>query len=185
LYLPRRCTGANFILLKILTIGVFLGFSSNIHLITTHYVYAVPSTDVTTTKSSRFSGPVTSLQFSTDGNASWIVSGRWKMDLYFDNAAIVPLSVRNFNMTLVMVSADGSISQRYKLSDLKQSIISYENKTKTSTIRGTVTIAPEGEPTDNVGGVLKIINKKVLTVSLDPLKMKDRFGGTPIYGLKR
>ena len=107
------------------------------------------------------------------------------MDVYFDNAEIVPLSIKNFNMTLVMVSADGTTTQRYKLSELEQNTISYDNKTSASTIGGTLTVNAEGEPAEKVGAVLKIINKKILTVSLVPSKVKNQFGSTPIYGLER
>ena len=141
------CLEANFILLRIFAVAVLLGFVSNQQLFTTQYVYAVvSSTELNTVKPSRLSGPVTSLQFSTDGNTSWIVSGRWRMDVYFDNAEIVPLSIKNFNMTLVMVSADGTTTQRYKLSELEQNTISYDNKTSASTIGGTLTVNAEGEP---------------------------------------
>ncbi len=32
----------------------------------------------------RLHGPIISLQFSDNGNASWIVSGRWRADISYD-----------------------------------------------------------------------------------------------------
>jgi len=38
---------------------------------------------------------------------------------------------------------------------------------------------------EDVGVVLKLINKNILTITLDPSKTRDWFGETPIYGIER
>jgi hypothetical protein len=42
----------------------------------------------------KLNGPVNSLQFSSDGNALWIVSGRWRMEADFDKTGIVPMAIK-------------------------------------------------------------------------------------------
>ena len=52
------------------------------------------------------------------------------MEGNFDNAEIAPMVIKGLNVSLVVVPADGSITQRYQLSDFKQDSISYDNETK-------------------------------------------------------
>src|ERR1044072_1484557 len=92
------------------------------------------------TQTLRLSGPINSIQYSTDGNPSWIVSGRWRIEVNFDKAGFVPLAIKGLNTTLIVTPIDGSDTQRYELSDFKQDSQSYDNKTNTSTIKGKLTM---------------------------------------------
>ena len=73
----------------------------------------------------------------------------------------------------------------YKLSNLEQNSLSYDNATNTSTLRGTLKLALEGKSIDQLDTSLKIINKKIIVISLDSSKTNSYFGETPIYGLDR
>jgi hypothetical protein len=137
------------------------------------------------TQSLRLNGPINSLQSSSDGNTLWIVSGRWRMDGDFDNTGIIPMTVKNFNVTLVVVSQDGSNTQKYQLSDFKQDSISYDNKTKTSSIKGKLTMTSEDQPIKDIPVLLKLINKNILTITLDSSKTRQQLGEPPIYGIER
>jgi hypothetical protein len=149
-------------------------------LITAQFAYS----STNSTQHLRLNGPINSLQFSSEGDIQWIVSGRWRMDVNFDDAGIVPIAIRGFNTTLVVVPADGSSTERYELSDFKQDSISYDNKTKTSLVKGKLTITSK-DPIENIGVDLKLINKNILTITLDPSKTRDQLGETPIYGVER
>ena len=63
-------------------------------------------------------------------------------------------------MSLVIVSIDGSTTHRYKLLDLKQNSLSYDNVTNTSNLNGTLKLALEGKSIDNVDTSLKIHQQK-------------------------
>jgi len=115
----------------------------------------------------------------------WIVSGRWRIDVNYDTTGVIPLSIRNLNVSLVIVSTDGSTTHRYKLSELKQNSLSYDNVTNTSNLNGTLKLALEGKSIDNVDTSLKFINRKILIISLDISKTKSYLGETPIYGVER
>lgn len=53
-------------------------------------VEAIPSEpDVT-----RLNGRIVSLQFSDDGSASWIVSGRWRVDINYDINGVILQSIK-------------------------------------------------------------------------------------------
>jgi hypothetical protein len=152
----------------------------------TEYAYSVTNSTVETlTPQVRQSGPIVSLQFSSDGSPLWIVSGRWRIDVNYDTTGVIPLSIRNLNVSLVIVSIDGSTTHRYKLSDLKQNSLSYDNVTNTSNLNGTLKLALEGKSIDNVDTSLKFINRKILIISLDTSKTKSYLGETPIYGVER
>ena len=107
------------------------------------------------------------------------------MDADFDNTGVIPMTVKNFNVTLVGTSADGSNTQRYQLSDFKQDSISYDNKTKTSSIKGKLTMISDDQSIKDIEVLLKLINKNILTITLDSSKTREQLGETPIYGIER
>jgi hypothetical protein len=43
----------------------------------------------------------------------------------------------------------------------------------------------DDQPIENIGVMLKLINKNILTITLDPAKTRDQLGDTPIYGIER
>ena len=173
------------ILSALFAYAIFFVFASD-QLFTEHAYSIVNSPVETVTPQSRQSGPIISLQFSSDGSPLWIVSGRWKIDVNYDTTTgVIPLSIKNLNASLVTVSVDGSTTHRYKLSDLKQNRFSYNNETNTLILNGSIKLALEGKSIDNLETSLKIINNRILIISLDTAKAKSYLGETPIYGVKR
>jgi hypothetical protein len=107
------------------------------------------------------------------------------MDINYDPAGTLPLNISNVNVSLVMVSADGEITQRFKLSELKPATLSYDKATDTLSQNGTLKVTRGSQPIDDVGANLKLINRQVFIIILDPSKTKDYFGSSPIYGVER
>ncbi len=184
LYDIKYSSSLHLILYGVFTFAILLVFKSD-QLFTEYAYSATNSTVETVTPQVRQSGPIVSLQFSSDGSPLWIVSGRWKIDVNYDTTGVIPLSIRNLNVSLVIVSIDGSTTHRYKLSELKQNSLSYDNVTNTSNLNGTLKLALEGKSIDNVDTSLKFINRKILIISLDTSKTKSYLGETPIYGVER
>jgi hypothetical protein len=180
----KYSSSLHLILYGLFTFAILLVFTSD--QLFTEYAYSVTNSTVeTVTPQVRESGPIVSLQFSSDGSPLWIVSGRWRIDVNYDTTGVIPLSIRNLNVSLVIVSIDGSTTHRYKLSELKQNSLSYDNVTNTSNLNGTLKLALEGKSIDNVDTSLKFINRKILIISLDTSKTKSYLGETPIYGVER
>ena len=148
--------------------------------ITTQFAYSATNS----TQPLRLNGPVNSIQYSSEGNAMWIVSGRWRMQVNFDNTGTVPVDIKQINITLIAVPADGSQTERYELSEFKQDSISYDNRTNTATIKGKFTMT-SNLPAGDIQADLKLINKNILKIALDPSKTRDDLGETPIYGIER
>lgn len=167
----------------IISLFIFLVILSSQKLPTFYELYATPiDSDMRPT---RLSGPIVSLQFSSEGDPTWIVSGRWRVDVNYGATGTLPLNISNVNVSLVMVSTDGEITQRFKLSELKPSALSYDKATDTFTQNGTLKLTRGSQPISDVGANLKLINRQVFVISLDPAKTKDYFGGSSIYGLER
>jgi hypothetical protein len=182
----RYSSLADHILSAVFAFVIFLVFASDQLFMTLEFAYSTTSSPVeAVSPPSRHSGPIVSLQFSSDGTPMWIVSGRWKIDVNYDTTGEMPLSIKNLNVSLVMVSVDGTTTHRYKLSNLEQNSLSYDNATNTSTLRGTLKLTLEGKSIDQLDTSLKIINKKIIVISLDSSKTNSYFGETPIYGLDR
>jgi hypothetical protein len=121
----------------------------------------------------------------SDGTPTWIVSGRWRMDVNYDTTDTIPLSVSNVNVSLVMVSTDGKATERFKLSELQPGVLSYDNTTDTLTQNGTIKMIRGSQPVDEASVNLKLINREVIIISLDPTRTTDYFGSSPIYGVER
>ena len=183
-YYIKYSSPLNLILYGVFAFSILLVFAQ--YQFFTEYAYSVTNSTVeTATPQVRESGPIVSLQFSSDGSPLWIVSGRWKIDVNYDLTGVIPQSITNLNLSLVMVSIDGSTTHRYKLLELKQNSLSYDNVTNTSDLNGTLKLALEGNSIDNVDTSLKFINRKIVIISLDTSKTKSYLGETPIYGVKR
>ena len=102
----------DFVLSALFAYAIFFVFASD-QLFTEHAYSIVSSPVETVTPQSRQSGPIISLQFSSDGSPLWIVSGRWKIDVNYDTTTgVIPLSIKNLNASLVIVSVDGSTTHR-------------------------------------------------------------------------
>ncbi len=183
LYDIKYSSSLHLILYGVFTFAILLVFTSD--QLFTECDSATNSKVETVTPQVRQSGPIVSLQFSSDRSPLWIVSGRWKIDVNYDTTGVIPLSIRNLNVSLVIVSIDGSSTHRYKLSELKQNSLSYDNVTNTSNLNGTLKLALEDKSIDNVDTSLKFINRKILIISLDTYKTKSYLGETPIYGVER
>jgi hypothetical protein len=179
----KNSSSLHLILYGVFTFSFLLVFAQDQFF--TEYAYSVTNSVETVTPQVRQSGPIVSLQFSSDGSPLWIVSGRWKIDVNYDPTGVIPLSIRNLNVSLVIVSIDGSTTHRYKLLELKQNSLSYDNVTNTSNLNGTLKLALEGKSIDNVDTSLKFINRKILVISLDTSKTKSYLGETQIYGVER
>ena len=179
----KNSSPLHLILYGVFTFSILLVFAQDQFF--TEYAYSVTNSVETVTPQVRQSGPIVSLQFSSDGSPLWIVSGRWKIDVNYDPTGVIPLSIRNLNVSLVIVSIDGSTTHRYKLLELKQNSLSYDNVTNTSNLNGTLKLALEGKSIDNVDTSLKFIDRKILIISLDTSKTKSYLGETSIYGIER
>jgi hypothetical protein len=53
------------------------------------------------------------------------------------------------------------------------------------TVNGTLKMSTGSQSVDNVSGSIKLFERSIIIISLDPSKTKNYFGDTPIYGIDR
>lgn len=142
------------------------------------------------------SGTVSSLQNDASGRPTWILSGQWHMIVLkpsLEESKSKPATVA-FNTTFGMVGLDGAASHTHTISsilNLTNIINSVNNNTHLSstTINGTTRLVPVGllnmigAYNINVPVSMKIIDRSTFSLWIDPSKIGDHFGNTPIYGI--
>jgi hypothetical protein len=147
-------------------------------------------------------GTVSSLQNDENGNPTWIVSGIWEGRLLMDNktqaggganqttssstatnatAATDSLPNAAFNSKFNMVMTNGSAKHDHEIYNFKLVNMSNPNNT-TSAFNGTATITMRQGPIDDVSISVKRIDNNVISIWVDPTKINNHFGSTPIFG---
>jgi hypothetical protein len=147
-------------------------------------------------------GTIASLQNDENGNPTWIVSGVWKGSLSMGNktqgreanqttstatatnaTAVTTGSLPNatFNSKFNMVMTNGSAKHDHEIYNFKLTSMSNPNNT-TSVFNGTATITMKQGPVENVPVSIKRIDNNVISIWVDPTKVNNHFGNTPIFG---
>jgi hypothetical protein len=148
-------------------------------------------------------GTIASLQNDENGNPTWIVSGVWKGSLSMGNktqggganqTTSTPTSTTNataattgslpnatFSSKFNMVMTNGSAMHNHEIFNFKLTSMSNPNNT-TSVSNGTATITMRQGPVPDVPVSIKSMNNNVLSIWVDPAKVNNHFGNTPIFG---
>jgi uncharacterized membrane protein len=119
-------------------------------------------------------GTIASIQNGPDGKPGWVTSGVWD----FKN---VNSSSPMFNATFNMFKLDGSAPHKHTITDFKINGSPTKNN-MTATYNGTVTISLKDGPAKDVPISIKLMDKSAVSIWLDPNKVKNHFGNTPLYG---
>ena len=135
------------------------------------------------------SGTIASLQYGRvsykypELKAPWILSGAWE----FKN---INSSSPAFNATFNMVMFNGTSPHIHTITDFKMTG-SPIKKGITTTYNGTATISfrlgfllPVPFVT-NVPVYIKLMGPSAMNVWIDPIKTREHFGNTPIYGIQQ
>jgi hypothetical protein len=143
-------------------------------------------------------GTIASLQNDENGNPTWIVSGLWKGSLYMDNkiqsevgnqttttanttAITGSLPNATFHSKVNMVMTNGSAMHDHEIYDFTLANMSMPDKT-TTVYNGTATITMRQGPVPDVPVSIKSMESNVLSVWVEPTKINNHFGNTPIFG---
>jgi hypothetical protein len=148
-------------------------------------------------------GTIASLQNDENGNPTWIVSGLWEGTLSMDNKAqgggegnqtastatttanattkIDSLPNATFNSKFNMVMTNGSAMHDHKIYDFKLTDMTMPNNS-TTVYNGTATITMRQGPVPNVPVSIKSVESNIISIWVDPTKIENHFGSTPIFG---
>jgi hypothetical protein len=133
-------------------------------------------------------GVMSSLQNDASGKPSWIVSGQFQMLLFkprLEEQKVQP-AFATLSTLLSMVHLNGTALHQHSISDFKLASANSSTTTNhysTVTFNGTATVTLKDGPHLNVPISIMIMNSHTISLWIDPTKVQDHFGNTPIYGI--
>ena len=131
-------------------------------------------------------GTIASLQNDKNGNPTWIVSGLYKGSVSVhneteDGAAKSSLPNATLNAKFSMVMTNGSAMHEHRIYDFTLTDMSMPNNS-TTVYNGTATITMRQGPVTDVPMSIKAMDNNAISVWIDPTKIQNHFGNTPIFG---
>jgi hypothetical protein len=125
-------------------------------------------------------GTIASLQNNESGQQTWLLTGRWNMS---KSATDLPI----FNASITMAKLDGSMKHKHTIStkDTSNGTMTGNATSANVTFNGTATVSMDkGSIVRDVPVSIKI-RHSVMSLWIDPSKVSNHFGNTPIYGTVR
>ena len=131
-------------------------------------------------------GTIASLQNDENGNPTWIVSGLYKASLSMNNktqdgASTGSLPNATVDSKFNMVMTNGSAMHDHELYDFTLTDMSMPNNS-TTVFNGTATITMRQGPVPDVPVSIKAMENNAVSIWVDPTKIQNHFGNTPIFG---
>lgn len=140
-------------------------------------------------------GTISSIQNDESGTPAWILSGLWKgaltnMDKSNPDFSTPTVNNNNndnlptatFEAEFDMVMLNGSALHKHSIYNFTLADISKVDD-KNYQASGTATVTMKDGPVNNVPLSIKSMNNNVISIWVDPTKVNNHFGNTPIFGL--
>lgn len=119
-------------------------------------------------------GGLVGIQNDQNGSPTWIVHGVYRMDEMDSTSP-------TFNATFYMMKLNGSETHTHTISNFKL-IGSPVTNNNSTTFNGTATLTMKNGPVTNVPINISLMSGHAISIWIDPLKIDNHFGNTPIYG---
>ena len=136
-------------------------------------------------------GIISSVQNDASGQPAWVVAGAWTSALLGDNSVnasqptgnlTVPFGGSPFDTQIQMVGLNGTAGHTHTITNFVLANASQpDNMTKI--FNGTSTASMMQGPVADIPTSIRIMGDKVISIWLDPTKVENHYGNTPIYGL--
>jgi hypothetical protein len=132
-------------------------------------------------------GTISSLQNDESGNPAWVVSGHWKANLLSNQSNVTSQgnisssSGPTFNASVEMIMLNGMAAHTHTITNFVLANTSMPNN-MTRIFNGTSTASMREGPVTDIPTGISIMGDKVISIWLDPSKINNHFGNTPIYG---
>ena len=132
-------------------------------------------------------GTISSLQNDESGNPAWVVSGHWKANLLSNQSDVTSQGNRSsfsdptFNASVEMIMLNGTAAHTHTITNFVLANTSMPNN-MTRIFNGTSTASMREGPVTDIPTGISIMGDKVISIWLDPSKINNHFGNTPIYG---
>jgi hypothetical protein len=127
-------------------------------------------------------GTISSVQNGENAIAEWVLSGHWKSNLLSQiQTNQTTSSSAVFDASFEMVMVNGSGLHRHTITNFNLTKASMPNK-NTVEFNGTATASMRNGPVTNIPISIKFMGDKVISMWLDPTKINNHYGNTPIFG---
>ena len=132
-------------------------------------------------------GTISSIQNDESGNPAWVVSGHWKGNLLSNQSNVTSQgnisssSGPTFNASVEMIMLNGTAAHTHTITNFVLAHTSMPNN-MTRIFNGTSTASMREGPVTDIPTGISIMGDKVISIWLDPSKINNHFGNTPIYG---
>ena len=136
-------------------------------------------------------GNIASLQNNASGRQAWLVSGNWQLLIFkprIEGNKTKPATV-TFDSIFDMVGLNGAAKHEHTISISDFNLTNVNNSMNntdhvlTTTFNGTSTVTMQGSSQNNVRTSIKVMDKGTISLWVDPSKINNHFGNTPIYGI--
>ena len=136
-------------------------------------------------------GVISSIQNDESGQPAWIVTGPWTTTLLSDSPtnasqpmgnATGPFGGSPFNTQVQMVRLDGTAGHTHTITNFVLANVSQPNN-MTKVFNGTSTASMREGPVTDIPTTIRIMGDKVISIWLDPSRIENHYGNTPLYGL--
>jgi hypothetical protein len=183
--------------------GIIYITSLNSHNVNNFTAFAQANSQANTTNTSHLNavvnslnytsatGNIASLQNNASGRQAWLVSGNWQLLIFkprIEENKTKPATV-TFDSIFDMVGLNGAAKHEHtiSISDFNlTNVNNFMNNTDhvlTTTFNGTSTVTMTGSSQNNVLTSIKVMDKGTISLWVDPSKINNHFGNTPIYGI--
>jgi hypothetical protein len=132
-------------------------------------------------------GTISSIQNDENGIPAWVLFGHWKGNLASNQSLIQgqgneTLGGESFDTQFEMVRLNGSAGHTHTVTNFVVSNASQANNS-TMIFNGTATASMREGPVTDIPSSITITGDKVISILLDPSRVSNHYGNTPIYGL--
>jgi hypothetical protein len=125
-------------------------------------------------------GNIASIQNDNEGKPSWILSGHWKSNL-LNASGSDQANSSVFSTSFEMVKLDGENSHTHALTNFISTNKSTEGNS-TQVFSGTSSVSLREGMVQDIPTTIKFMDDRVVSIWVDPAKVDNHFGDTPIYG---
>jgi hypothetical protein len=134
-------------------------------------------------------GAISSIQNDENGKPDWIITGHWKTNLLNENASkkvtgntTSPFERSPFDAQMEMIRLNGTAGHTHTITNFVLANMSQPNN-MTKVFNGTSTASMREGPVTDIPITIRIMGDKVISIWLDPSRVENHYGNTPIYGI--
>jgi hypothetical protein len=134
-------------------------------------------------------GAISSIQNDENGKPDWIITGHWKTNLLSENASkkaagntTSPFARSPFDAQMEMIRLNGTAGHTHTITNFVLANMSQPNN-MTKVFNGTSTASMREGPVTDITTTIRIMGDKVISIWLDPSRIENHYGNTPIYGI--